>query len=50
MNALAHNLLLLAGLSNESESKALRTEAKGLLERLEVIDEDRKERYRELGG
>ncbi|WOO76776.1 Geranylgeranyl transferase type-2 subunit alpha [Vanrija pseudolonga] len=50
MNALAHNLLLLAGLSSEAEAKALRTEAKSLLERLEVIDEDRKERYRELAG
>ncbi|KAL1413090.1 Rab geranylgeranyltransferase [Vanrija albida] len=50
MNALAHNLLLLAGLSSEAEAASLRTEAKALLERLEVIDEDRKERYRELAS
>lgn len=52
MNALAHYHSLTAKLPSTSESDAElhRQEAKTLLERLAVIDEDRKERYRELGA
>jgi hypothetical protein len=52
MNALAHYHLLSARLPSISADEAARhrADAKTILERLEVIDEDRKERYRELGG
>lgn len=52
MNALAHYHLVSARLASASETDVTkhRAEAKTILERLEVIDEDRKERYRELGG
>lgn len=46
MNALAHYLLLSASLGYGGEEQ--REEAKKLLARLETIDADRKERYREL--
>ncbi len=51
MNALAHYHLLSARLPSISADEAAqhRADAKTILERLEVIDEDRKERYRELG-
>lgn len=51
MTALAHYLLLSARLPSTSASDAAqhRATAKTILERLEEIDEDRKERYRELG-
>lgn len=51
MNALAHYHLLSARQPSTSAENATqhRAEAKTILERLEVIDEDRKERYRELG-
>lgn len=52
MNALAHNCGILASLesTNEGEKKKLICEAKALYERLEVVDADRKERYRDMGG
>lgn len=46
MNALAHYLLLSASLGYGGDEQ--REEAKKLLARLETIDADRKERYREL--
>lgn len=46
MNALAHYLLLSASLGYGEDEQ--REEAKKLLARLETIDADRKERYREL--
>lgn len=46
MNALAHYLLLSASLGYGGDEQ--REEAKKLLLRLETIDADRKERYREL--
>jgi geranylgeranyl transferase type-2 subunit alpha len=51
MNSLAHYLLLSARLESTAPAEATkrREQAKTLLERLAVIDEDRKERYRELG-
>lgn len=51
MNALSHYLLLLARLPStpDADKATLRADAKVILERLAVIDEDRKERYRELG-
>lgn len=51
MNALAHYHLLAARMPSTAEADAAqhRADAKVILERLEVIDEDRKERYRELG-
>lgn len=51
MLALSDYTLLLAKLpSTDSDQAAeLRTEAKKLLERLAVIDSDRKERYNDLG-
>lgn len=51
MNALAHNCSLLAEVTstNESEKGDLLSEARKLYERLEVVDEDRKERYRDMG-
>jgi geranylgeranyl transferase type-2 subunit alpha len=52
MNALAHYHLLSARLPSISADEAARhrADAKTILERLEVIDEDRKERYRELAS
>ncbi|BEI83252.1 hypothetical protein CcaverHIS002_0311200 [Cutaneotrichosporon cavernicola] len=51
MNALAHYHLLSARLPSAPTDEAAvhRADAKTILERLEVIDEDRKERYHELG-
>lgn len=51
MNSLAHYLLLSAKLPSTPPADVAKfhTEAKIILERLAVIDEDRKERYRELG-
>jgi hypothetical protein len=52
MNALARYTLILAQLpqTNSEETASLRSEARGLLTRLEAVDSDRKERYRDLGG
>jgi len=52
MNSLAHYLLLSARLPSTpaADAEKQRADAKVILERLAVIDEDRKERYRELGG
>jgi geranylgeranyl transferase type-2 subunit alpha len=50
MNALAHNCSLLSHMKTTTaeEKGTLLEEMKRLYERLEVIDEDRKERYRDL--
>lgn len=52
MNALAHYLMLSARLPTTPEATAATqlAEAKTILARLEVIDDHRKERYRELAG
>lgn len=51
MNALAHYLLLKAKLDGVSaeEAEKSRTKAKELYRRLEDVDEDRKQRYRDMG-
>lgn len=51
MNALAHYHLLSTRLPSISSDEAARhsADAKTILQRLEVIDEDRKQRYCELG-
>lgn len=50
MNALAHDCSLLTGMGTTSpeEKLTLLEEARKLYKRLEVIDEDRKERYQDL--
>jgi geranylgeranyl transferase type-2 subunit alpha len=52
MNSLAHYLLVSARLpaTPAADAAALRADAKAILERLAVIDSDRKERYHELGA
>jgi hypothetical protein len=52
MLALADYTLLLAKLETTKEDQAgkLKQEARALLERLAIIDSDRKERYADLGG
>ncbi|WVQ84352.1 hypothetical protein IAT38_006504 [Cryptococcus sp. DSM 104549] len=52
INALAHYTLLLAKLSSTSEQEVagLRAEAKRLYERLETVDADRKQRYRDMAA
>jgi hypothetical protein len=52
MGALAHYTLILSRLSTTApeESDKLRADAKQLLDRLAVIDPDRKERYRDFGA
>lgn len=51
MNALAHYCSILAKTASmqTDEQEDLRSEAIGLYERLQVVDEDRKERYRDMG-
>ncbi|WRT68040.1 uncharacterized protein IL334_005015 [Kwoniella shivajii] len=51
INALAHYTLLLAKqpTATEDNSKKLREEARTLYKRLEDVDEDRKQRYRDMG-
>lgn len=55
MNALAHYALLLSRSDNasitnaEAESQSLREEARGLYERLQFVDADRQERYKDMG-
>lgn len=49
MNALAHYCTLLSTMAASDEGEKLRLEARGLYERLEVVDADRKERYRDMG-
>jgi hypothetical protein len=51
MSSLAHNcsLLAVAGGVREDEMVALRVEARALYKKLEIVDEDRIERYRDMG-
>jgi hypothetical protein len=50
MNALAHCALLLSSLANagSSEWEELRAEARRLYERLERVDSDRAQRYKDM--
>lgn len=52
MNALAHYLLLLdkVGKLEVAEAEESRRRAKDLYSRLEEIDEDRKQRYRDMAA
>lgn len=52
MNALAHYLLLLARHSEtaEDDSEMSKEQARNLYHRLEAIDGDRKERYRDMAA
>ncbi|WWC88407.1 uncharacterized protein L201_003318 [Kwoniella dendrophila CBS 6074] len=51
MNALAHYTLLSAkySITSEGDQQKLKEEAKGYYQRLEQVDLDRKERYRDMG-
>ena len=51
MNALAHHTLQLSRIptTQKDEAMKLRDEARGMYVRLEEVDTDRKERYRDQG-